>query len=58
MNDKYKLLQDNPQICKRLFGIKFELLETIPHRRSDCKSTKSKIFTRKPYFQSRNRWRV
>lgn len=29
MNDKYKLLQDNPQICKRLFGIKFELLETI-----------------------------
>ena len=42
MNDKYKLLQDNPQICKRLFGIKFELLETIPHRRSDCKSTKSK----------------
>lgn len=29
MNDKYKLLQDNPKICKRLFGIKFELLETI-----------------------------
>ena len=29
MNDKYKLLQDNPQICKRLFGIKFELLEII-----------------------------
>ena len=26
---KYKLLQDNPKICKRLFGIKFELLETI-----------------------------
>jgi hypothetical protein len=24
-------LQDNPQICKRLFGIKFGLLETIPH---------------------------
>ena len=35
MNDKYKLLQDNPQICKRLFGIKFELLETIPHRLLD-----------------------
>ena len=29
MNDKYKLLQDNPKIRKRLFGIKFELLETI-----------------------------
>ena len=29
MNDKYKLLQDNPKICKRLFGIKFELLEII-----------------------------
>jgi len=29
MNDKYQLLQDNPKICKRLFGIKFELLETI-----------------------------
>jgi len=29
MNDKYKLLRDNPQICKRLFGVKFELLETI-----------------------------
>ena len=29
MNDKYKLLQENPQYCKRLFGIKFELFETI-----------------------------
>ncbi len=29
MNDKYKLLLDNPKICKRLFGIKFELLEAI-----------------------------
>lgn len=29
MNDKYQLLQDNSKICKRLFGIKFELLETI-----------------------------
>jgi len=29
MNDKYKLLQDNSQICKRPFGVKFELLETI-----------------------------
>ena len=29
MNDKYKLLQDNPQICKRLFGMDFELFETI-----------------------------
>jgi hypothetical protein len=29
MNDKYKLLQENPQHCKRLFGIKFELFETI-----------------------------
>ena len=35
MNYKYKLLQDNPQICKRLFGIKFELLETIPLRLLD-----------------------
>ena len=29
MNDKYKLLQENPQYCKRLFGINFELFETI-----------------------------
>jgi len=29
MSDKYKLLQDNPQYCKRLFGIKFELFEII-----------------------------
>ena len=29
MNDKDKLLQANSQICKRLFGIKFELLEII-----------------------------
>jgi len=29
MNNKYQLLQDNPKICKRLFGIKFELLEAI-----------------------------
>lgn len=29
MNDKYKLLQENPQNCQRLFGIKFELFETI-----------------------------
>ena len=29
MNDKYKLLQENPQYCQRLFGIKFELFETI-----------------------------
>ena len=29
MSDKYKLLQDNPQYCTRLFGIKFELFETI-----------------------------
>ena len=35
MSDKYKLLQDNPKYCTRLFGIKFELFEAIPHRRSD-----------------------
>ena len=29
MSDKYKLLQNNPQYCKRLFGIKFELFEII-----------------------------
>jgi hypothetical protein len=29
MSDKYKLLQENPQYCTRLFGIKFELFETI-----------------------------
>jgi len=29
MSDKYKLLQDNLQVCKRLFGVKLELLETI-----------------------------
>jgi hypothetical protein len=29
MSDKYKLLQDNPQYCTRLFGIKFELFEII-----------------------------
>lgn len=29
MNDKYKLLQENPHYCKRLFGIEFELFETI-----------------------------
>ena len=29
MSDKYKLLQENPKNCKRLFGIKFELFETI-----------------------------
>ena len=39
MSYKYKLLQDNPQYCTRLFGIKFELFETIPHRRSDWEST-------------------
>ncbi len=29
MSDKYKLLQDNLQYYTRLFGIKFELFETI-----------------------------
>jgi hypothetical protein len=29
MSDKYKLLQENPKYCTRLFGIKFELFETI-----------------------------
>lgn len=29
MNDKYKLLQENPQYCKRLFGVKFELFELL-----------------------------
>ena len=42
MNDKRQLLQDNTQTYKRLFTIKFELFETIPHRQSDYKSTKSK----------------
>lgn len=29
MNDKYKLLQANPQVCKRLFGIDFVHLEAV-----------------------------
>ena len=29
MSDKYKLLQDNPKYCTRLFGIKFEFFEAI-----------------------------
>ena len=29
MNDKYKLLQANPSVCKRLFGIDFVLLEQV-----------------------------
>lgn len=29
MNDKYKLLQENPQYCKRLFGVNFELFELL-----------------------------
>lgn len=29
MSDKYKLLQENSKYCTRLFGIKFELFETI-----------------------------
>ena len=29
MSNKHKLLQDNPKYCTRLFGIKFELFETI-----------------------------
>jgi hypothetical protein len=29
MTDRCKLFQDNPRICKRLLGIKFELWETL-----------------------------
>ena len=29
MNDKYKLLQANPTICKRLFGVDFVQLEQV-----------------------------
>lgn len=29
MNDKYKLLKENPRICKRLFGIEFGDYEII-----------------------------
>ena len=29
MSDKPKILQDNPKYCTCLFGIKFELFETI-----------------------------
>lgn len=29
MNDKYKLLQVNPQVCKRLFGVEFVQLEQV-----------------------------
>jgi hypothetical protein len=29
MSDKYELLQQNPQYCTRLFGIKFEQFENI-----------------------------
>lgn len=29
MNDKYELLQANPQVCKRLFGIDFVHLQAV-----------------------------
>lgn len=29
MNDKYKLLRANPQVCKRLFGVDFVQLEEV-----------------------------
>ena len=29
MNDKYKLLQESPQHCQRLFGVKYELFEKL-----------------------------
>ena len=29
MSNKYELLQQNPQYCTRLFGIKFEQFESI-----------------------------
>jgi hypothetical protein len=29
MNDKYKLLKENPGICKRLFGIEFGDFEIV-----------------------------
>ena len=29
MNDKYKILATTPQVCKRLFGIDFVLLEAV-----------------------------
>jgi len=29
MNDKYKLLAENPKNCKRLFGIEFDLFENL-----------------------------
>ena len=47
MSNKYKLLQDNPQYCTRLFGIKFELFETIPEK----VQRKKRIFTRKFTFK-------
>lgn len=29
MNDKYKLLKENPQNCQRLFGMKYDIFEDI-----------------------------
>ena len=29
MNEKYKILTTTPQVCKRLFGIDFVLLEAV-----------------------------
>jgi|GEM_PF-3850889 len=29
MNDKYKILVENPHYCNRLFGVRFELLEML-----------------------------
>lgn len=29
MNDKYKLLQANPHVCKRLFGVEFVQVEQV-----------------------------
>ncbi len=52
MNYKYKLLQDNPKVCKRLFGIKFELLETILVK---VQKSQRFIFKRKSNFHSMNR---
>jgi len=29
MNDKHKLLQENPKNCQRLFGVKYDTFENV-----------------------------
>ena len=36
INDKYKLLQNNPRACKRLFGIELVQLEQVLEKVQSC----------------------